>query len=147
MNKRQTISKSGIDRTCRHKDLEMGSIIVFATRFVNIILRSAGCRATIVGRNGTITSPAFGLSTYPSNQECLFKVRNPGGSPLSLNFNSFHVDKSDFVQVWMRFTQTSRNFSSYIMILNSTGHHCRIKINVTIIVFPIVGNPSYTWHI
>lgn len=45
-------------------------------------------------------SPAFGLENYPSNQECLYKIRNPGGRPLSLNFESFDVDKSDFIQVY-----------------------------------------------
>ncbi|KAK9718535.1 CUB domain [Popillia japonica] len=61
---------------------------------------SQGCRATIVAKNGTLTSPAYGLSNYPSNQECLYRIRNPGYGPLSLNFNNFEVDKSDFVQVY-----------------------------------------------
>lgn len=59
-----------------------------------------GCKATIVARNATLTSPAFGLEKYPSNQDCLYKIRNPGGGPLSLNFQEFDVDKSDFVQVY-----------------------------------------------
>ncbi|XP_028131495.1 sushi, von Willebrand factor type A, EGF and pentraxin domain-containing protein 1 isoform X2 [Diabrotica virgifera virgifera] len=59
-----------------------------------------GCKATIVAKNGTISSPAFGLENYPSNQECMYKIRNPGGQPLSLNFPHFEVDKSDFVQVY-----------------------------------------------
>lgn len=49
--------------------------------------------------NGTITSPAFGLTNYPSNQECLYKIKNPGGGALSLNFQAFDVDLSDYVQV------------------------------------------------
>lgn len=44
-------------------------------------------------------SPAYGLSNYPSNQECIYKIRNPTGGPLSLNFENFDVDKTDFVQV------------------------------------------------
>ncbi|CAG9863735.1 unnamed protein product [Phyllotreta striolata] len=59
-----------------------------------------GCKATIVARNGTISSPAYGLENYPSNQECLYKIKNPGGQALSLNFGNFDVDKSDFVQVF-----------------------------------------------
>lgn len=59
-----------------------------------------GCKATIIARNGTLMSPAYGLVNYPSNQECLYRIRNPGGGPLSLVFNSFKVDKSDFVQVF-----------------------------------------------
>ncbi|XP_045468348.1 sushi, von Willebrand factor type A, EGF and pentraxin domain-containing protein 1 isoform X2 [Harmonia axyridis] len=59
-----------------------------------------GCRATIESTNGTVSSPAFGLTEYPSNQECLYKIKNPEGGPLSLNFKRFEVDKSDFVQVY-----------------------------------------------
>lgn len=59
-----------------------------------------GCKATIIARNGTLMSPAYGLSNYPSNQECLYRIRNPGGGPLSLFFNNFEVDKSDFVQIF-----------------------------------------------
>ncbi|KAK9881868.1 hypothetical protein WA026_018067 [Henosepilachna vigintioctopunctata] len=59
-----------------------------------------GCRATIVSENGTISSPAFGLAPYPSNQECFYKIKNPIGGPLSLAFKKFEVDKSDFVQVY-----------------------------------------------
>lgn len=61
---------------------------------------SQGCKATIVSRNGTLTSPAYGLANYPSNQECLYKIKNPGGGPLSLVFNNFNVDKSDNVQIF-----------------------------------------------
>lgn len=49
--------------------------------------------------NGTLTSPAFGLSDYPSNQECLYKIKKPGGGALSLKFEDFDVHQSDFVQV------------------------------------------------
>lgn len=58
-----------------------------------------GCKAQINTLNGTISSPAFGLNNYPSNQECLFKIKNPNGGALSLNFNKFDVDKSDYIQV------------------------------------------------
>jgi hypothetical protein len=59
----------------------------------------AGCRASITSMNGTFTSPAFGLSDYPSNQECLYKIKKPGGGALSLRFEDFDVHQSDFVQV------------------------------------------------
>ena len=49
--------------------------------------------------NGTFTSPAFGLNDYPSNQECLYKIKKPGGGALSLKFEDFDVHQSDFVQV------------------------------------------------
>lgn len=82
-----------------------------------------GCKATIIARNGTITSPAFGLEHYPSNQECLYKIRNPIGGPLSLNFNDFDVDKSDFIQVFDGSTTSGlrwvQNFSfrSYFIVI------------------------------
>lgn len=59
-----------------------------------------GCKATITARNGTVTSPAFGLEDYPSNQECFFIIRNSLGTPLSLKFDKFNVHKSDVVQVY-----------------------------------------------
>lgn len=59
-----------------------------------------GCKATINVRNGTVSSPAFGLGDYPSNQECLFKIQNPSRGPLSLRFNKFNVHSSDYVQVF-----------------------------------------------
>lgn len=59
-----------------------------------------GCRATIVTANGTVSSPAYGLADYPSNQECLLRIRNPSGSALSLKFNYFNVHPSDSVQVF-----------------------------------------------
>lgn len=58
-----------------------------------------GCKATIIARNGTVQSPSFGLNDYPNNQECLYRVKNPQGGPLSLKFISFNVHKTDFVQV------------------------------------------------
>ncbi|XP_055387901.1 uncharacterized protein LOC129616312 isoform X2 [Condylostylus longicornis] len=59
-----------------------------------------GCKATITSRNGTVSSPAFGLEDYPTNQECYFVIRNPQGAPLSLKFDKFSVHKSDLVQVY-----------------------------------------------
>lgn len=59
-----------------------------------------GCKATINARNGTVTSPAFGLEDYPNNQECLFKIQNPAGGALSLRFDEFKVHSSDFVQIY-----------------------------------------------
>lgn len=61
---------------------------------------SQGCKATITAANGTISSPTFGLSNYPSNLECLIKIKNPTLSPLSLKFDSFVLHQSDFVQVY-----------------------------------------------
>lgn len=49
--------------------------------------------------NGTFSSPAFGLSNYPSNQDCLYRIRNPRLGPISLKFENFDVHITDFVQV------------------------------------------------
>lgn len=59
-----------------------------------------GCKATINARNGTVSSPAYGLDVYPNNQECLFKIQNPTGGALSLRFDDFKVHSSDFVQIF-----------------------------------------------
>lgn len=59
-----------------------------------------GCRATLHAFNGTIQTPAFGLSSYPNNQECLFKIQNPSQAPLSLRFDRFNLNPTDLVQVY-----------------------------------------------
>ncbi|KAG8295757.1 calcium ion binding [Homalodisca vitripennis] len=61
---------------------------------------SQGCRATVETANGTVSSPAYGLADYPSNQECLMRIHNPSGSALSLKFDYFNVHPSDSVQVF-----------------------------------------------
>ncbi|KAE8738022.1 hypothetical protein FOCC_FOCC016509 [Frankliniella occidentalis] len=61
---------------------------------------SQGCQPTIVAKNGTIASPAFGLKDYSSNQDCLYRIRNPGGGRLSLALDHFQVHQSDMVQVY-----------------------------------------------
>jgi len=71
-----------------NKGIDFGCLNVFS-----------GCKASISSVNGTISSPAFGLSDYPSNQECLFSIKKPGGGALSLKFEDFDVHQSDFVQV------------------------------------------------
>jgi len=60
---------------------------------------SEGCRSTVFAANGTVASPAFGLASYPNNQECLYILRRPGGGPLSLKFDDFELHQSDSVQV------------------------------------------------
>lgn len=61
---------------------------------------SQGCKATIIASNGTFTSPAYGLTNYPNNQECLYRIKNPNGGPLSLKFDEFSIHPSDVVQVF-----------------------------------------------
>ena len=61
-----------------------------------------GCNVVINQFNGTLTSPAFGKSEidgYPPNQECIYTIRNPSGTRLSMMFTSLDVHNSDKVQV------------------------------------------------
>lgn len=67
---------------------------------VNGFCAFTGCRATVETANGTVSSPAFGLANYPSNQECLIRIHNPSNSALSLKFDFFAVHPSDSVQVF-----------------------------------------------
>ena len=59
-----------------------------------------GCKTTILKANGTIVSPSFGITRYPNNQECLYRIKNPKGEPLSLKFDNFDIDTSDSVQIF-----------------------------------------------
>ena len=71
----------------------------FVTCFLNDI---PGCNVVINQFNGTLTSPAFGKSEidgYPPNQECIYSIRNPSGTRLSMMFTSLDVHNSDKVQV------------------------------------------------
>ncbi|XP_069982832.1 uncharacterized protein uif isoform X1 [Penaeus vannamei] len=61
---------------------------------------SSGCSVTIEASKGTITSPAFGISDYPTNQECSYLIKRPGGGSLSLKFNAFDVEEKDAIQVY-----------------------------------------------
>ena len=61
-----------------------------------------GCNVVINQFNGTLTSPAFGKSEidgYPPNQECIYTIRNPAGTRLSMMFTSLDVHNTDKVQV------------------------------------------------
>lgn len=69
--------------------------IIFFSQFL-------GCEQVLSVANGSISSPAFGLSPYPSNQECTYLIKRPKGGPLSLKFTSFDLDDADFVQVWLK---------------------------------------------
>lgn len=63
-------------------------------------LSFAGCRATITDFNGTLSSPAFGLANYPSNLDCLIRIKNPTNGPLSLKFDALNLHQSDVVQIY-----------------------------------------------
>lgn len=53
----------------------------------------------LTSNSGNISSPAFGVVDYPSNQECSYKITRPGGGPLSLRFNRFDVAADDSIKV------------------------------------------------
>lgn len=44
----------------------------------------SGCSVTLEAMEGEVTSPAYDVSNYPNNQECLYLIRRPGGGRLSL---------------------------------------------------------------
>ena len=58
-----------------------------------------GCEQVLSAANGSVSSPAFGLGQYPSNQDCTYLIKRPKGGPLSLRFTHFDLDEADFVQV------------------------------------------------
>ncbi|CAL4150116.1 unnamed protein product [Meganyctiphanes norvegica] len=60
----------------------------------------SGCAVTVEANNGTISSPAFGISDYPTNQECMYLIKRPTGGPLSLKFDQFMVEEKDTVKVY-----------------------------------------------
>ncbi|XP_045614794.2 uncharacterized protein uif isoform X1 [Procambarus clarkii] len=60
----------------------------------------SGCSVTMDANKGIISSPAYGIREYPTNQECSYLIRRPGGGPLSLRFNDFVVENKDTVQVY-----------------------------------------------
>lgn len=66
---------------------------------VNFVLLFLGCEQVLTVANGSISSPAYGLQPYPSNQECTYLIKRPKGGPLSLRFTHFDLDDGDFVQV------------------------------------------------
>ncbi|CAG7724478.1 unnamed protein product [Allacma fusca] len=59
-----------------------------------------GCEQVLTSSNGSIASPAFGLTNYPSNQDCTYVIKRPKGGPLSLRFTHFDLEEADFVQVY-----------------------------------------------
>src|SRR5207248_995960 len=59
----------------------------FAIRF------RSGCEVEYVSPSGNISSPAFGVANYPTNQNCQYRLSRPGGGSLSIKFNDFDVAK------------------------------------------------------
>lgn len=79
--------------------------LYFNTKFGNTgkgfsLKYSEGCKVTITANNGSISSPSFGLENYPTNQDCIYNVKNALGTPLSLKFDKFNIHKSDYVEIY-----------------------------------------------
>ena len=61
---------------------------------------SMGCDLSLETTNGTLVSPGFGMENYPHNLECDYRLRGPGGRPVSLRFLQFGLDDSDSVEIY-----------------------------------------------
>lgn len=73
-----------------------------------------GCEIEQVALAGNISSPAYGISNYPSNQICTYQISLLGGGPVSLKFNEFKVADDDIVQVSL--FSSFFNVKSYFLI-------------------------------
>ena len=61
-----------------------------------------GCNVVINRYDGKINSPAFGkpeTGGYPPNQECIYTLRHPAGTKLSMMFTHLDLHASDTIQV------------------------------------------------
>lgn len=66
----------------------------FALRF------RAGCDIEYQAEAGNISSPAFGVANYPTNQQCVYRLARPSGGSLSVKFNHFDVASDDALQLF-----------------------------------------------
>jgi len=62
----------------------------------------AGCETELVADKGIVTSPAFGVANYPTNQNCIYHVsrETSGSGSLSIVFNEFDVTLEDILQIY-----------------------------------------------
>ncbi|KAJ8316095.1 LOW QUALITY PROTEIN: hypothetical protein KUTeg_006109 [Tegillarca granosa] len=61
---------------------------------------SLGCDFDITSNNGTIKSPAHGVSSYPPLVTCTWLIKSESGRDIKLTFEAFDLDTGDFVQVY-----------------------------------------------
>ncbi|XP_015790438.1 uncharacterized protein LOC107367263 isoform X1 [Tetranychus urticae] len=59
-----------------------------------------GCEIEYQSDSGNITSPAYGVSDYPANQRCTYRLTRPGSGSMSLIFDSFEVASDDTVSIY-----------------------------------------------
>ncbi|XP_076035426.1 sushi, von Willebrand factor type A, EGF and pentraxin domain-containing protein uif [Oratosquilla oratoria] len=60
----------------------------------------SGCVINMEAMHGRVTSPAYGIEEYPTNQECTYLLKRPNHGRLSLKFDDFEVETKDSVQVY-----------------------------------------------
>ncbi|XP_076318247.1 uncharacterized protein LOC143229580 isoform X1 [Tachypleus tridentatus] len=60
----------------------------------------SGCEVEMVASSGNISSPAFGVVNYPSNQMCKYSITRPEGGSVSLRFTHFDVNEDDYVEIY-----------------------------------------------
>jgi len=53
----------------------------------------AACGGVYVASSGNITSPHY-PDPYPNNKQCVYVIRQPEGSTITLTFLRFHVEAS-----------------------------------------------------
>lgn len=66
----------------------------FAIRFRH------GCEIEYQSDSGNITSPAFGVADYPTNQHCTYRLGRQGTGSMSIHFDNFDVVSDDVVQIY-----------------------------------------------
>lgn len=62
----------------------------------------AGCEINLIADKGLVTSPAFGVTNYPTNQNCFYHIsrRNPSDGSVSIVFDEFGVTNEDILQIY-----------------------------------------------
>lgn len=70
-----------------------------STRSFAIRYRS-GCEIEYSSDAGNITTPAFAVSNYPNNLDCIYRLERPGGGSMSLRFSHFDLASDDSVYIF-----------------------------------------------
>lgn len=62
----------------------------------------AGCEINLFADKGVVTSPAFGVTNYPTNQNCIYHIsrEKPTEGSVSIVFNEFGVTNEDILQIY-----------------------------------------------
>lgn len=94
-NERYIVSTGNSIYIYFHSNFGVHSRRGFAIRY------KAGCEIDLVADKGVVTSPAFGITNYPTNQNCVYRVsRETDGGSLSIVFSEFDVTNEDILQIY-----------------------------------------------